>query len=125
MDSSDYHNLHHLLSDEGQAEQIIAHVEAMLGRRSSDHAEEKRGLVDRLEQSQRLLRLKSEMLSTLSFEVRTPLTTILILCDLLKRHKDNLSEEKRARFIDQIQAQAERLRRVVSQVSNMNDVAFD
>ncbi len=60
------------------------------------------GLRNALASSQELVELKSQIVTTLSHEYRTPLATILSSAELLERHWDNYSRERGRSHISRI-----------------------
>jgi len=119
MDASDRETLQKFVSDEAKARQLVTYVEGMLERQAERHEDEKRYLTDRLLRAENLARIKAELLATLNLEARTPLTTVIILCDVLRRHRERLSDQRHSEAIDQIQAQVERLGGLLNQLGGM------
>lgn len=60
--------------------------------------------------------LKSNIISVVSHDYRTPLTTILSSAELLQNYSDRLSQEKRQRHLQKIQSSVHHLTQLVSDV---------
>ncbi|MEO0563222.1 MAG: HAMP domain-containing sensor histidine kinase, partial [Chloroflexota bacterium] len=71
-----------------------------------------------------LSQLKSNFLSMVSHEFRTPLSVILTSTTILHSYQDRLSEEQRAKRLDMIEKQVERLKRMLDSVSSLNKAQF-
>jgi len=115
MNAHDRDVIHTLACDDAAGEQIINYIEAIMERKE----DEKRYLTDRLLRAENLVRIKSDLLSVLNLEARTPLTTVIILCDVLRRHRERLSNQRYDEVLDQIQAQVERLGELLNQLGGM------
>jgi PAS domain S-box-containing protein len=60
-------------------------------------------LKDALSQQKELNMLRSQFISMISHEFRTPLTTIMLSTDMLKRYSDNFSEDDKKKHYNRIQ----------------------
>ncbi|MCS6836350.1 MAG: hypothetical protein NZ750_10070 [Anaerolineae bacterium] len=118
MPSQNRDTLQSLLHQQADADHILQCVDNMMEQQTSH-------LMDRLLHAESLVRLQAELLTTLSLEACTPLTTIIILCDVLRRHRERLSQERCVAIIDQIQAQTERLGQILNQLNSVNSTAAD
>ena len=71
-----------------------------------------------LEQEKELTELKSRIISTISHEYRTPLTSILSSAELLEHYGDTFSEERKLKHLTRIQTSAKHMTDLV------NDLLF-
>lgn len=69
-----------------------------------------------LEQERQLCQHKDHFLSMISHEFRTPLSVIRSSNDILKKHYDRLSEEKRQQNFQRIQAKVQELDEMISDI---------
>jgi signal transduction histidine kinase len=60
-----------------------------------------------------LSELKARLMSTISHELRNPVTTILTSGYILEKYADNLSRERQQEHVIKIQEQAQRMRRIM------------
>lgn len=63
-----------------------------------------------------LARQKTNFVSQVSHELKTPLTSIRMYSELLKEHASGLTDEKRNRYLNVIREESERLTRLVDNV---------
>ena len=75
-------------------------------------------ILDAWEKAKELGELKSRIITTVSHEFRTPLTTILMSTELLKNYSDKLPAEKKLDYFQRIQTTVQHLTYLV------NDVLF-
>ena len=75
-------------------------------------------ILDAWEKAKELGELKSRIITTVSHEFRTPLTTILMSTELLKNYSDKLAPEKKLDYFQRIQTTVQHLTHLV------NDVLF-
>ncbi|NRV12718.1 K+-sensing histidine kinase KdpD [Clostridium beijerinckii] len=68
----------------------------------------KDGLKKAVNEEVKSQRMKTELISNVSHDLKTPLTSIITYTDLLK--KDNLTEEERKSYIDTIDKKSQRLK---------------
>ncbi len=71
-----------------------------------------------LDKERELSELKSRIITTISHEYRTPLTTILSCAEILENYEDKFSKEKKLTYLQRIQASTMHL------TSLVNDVMF-
>ena len=71
---------------------------------------------------QELDRKKSEFISIVSHDLRTPLTSIMGFADTLMRKNLNLSEEQKETFIGYIQEESRRLGRLISDFLDLSKI---
>ncbi|GAB4185085.1 MAG: hypothetical protein Fur006_23140 [Coleofasciculaceae cyanobacterium] len=69
-----------------------------------------------LEKEQELGELKSRVITTISHEFRTPLTTILGSAELVKNYSQNWSEEKKLKHFQRIEKSVEHMTKVLNDV---------
>ncbi|MEM8860972.1 MAG: tetratricopeptide repeat-containing sensor histidine kinase [Chloroflexota bacterium] len=69
-----------------------------------------------------LNRLKSQIVTTVSHEFRTPLTSIKVSVDLLNRYQERMSPEKREKIFGRINESIEYLEYMVQQVLNVDAI---
>ncbi len=103
------------LTEFKKAEEILQQFNADLERQVQQRTLE---LEQALEKEKELGELKSRIISTISHEYRTPLTTIQSSAELLERYYQKLSEEKRLTHLHRIQVSTKHLTDLV------NDVLF-
>lgn len=84
----------------------------------SDRKRYEKNLRQALEKERELSKLKSRIISTISHEYRTPLTTILSSAELLENYGEKLSQERKLVHLQRIQASTKHLTDLV------NDVLF-
>jgi signal transduction histidine kinase len=70
-------------------------------------------LADAAVAASRAQALRDAFIGVISHELRTPITTIYGLSKMLRQRRDSLSEEVRARAIEDVEAEADRLHRLV------------
>ncbi len=73
-------------------------------------------LLSELEKERELRALKSEFVSMVSHEFRTPLTTILSSSDFLKEYSGAISEEKRRKHFDRIRSSVRLMTQLMEEV---------
>ena len=98
-------------SREGDYATLRAHgadVDAIV-RRISDSAEE----------YVRSSRFKAELITNLSHDIKTPLTSIISYAQLLER--DDLTQEERAKYIEVLQRHSDRLQKLVEDLTEVSD----
>ncbi len=66
-------------------------------------------------------RLKTELITNVSHDLRTPLTSIITYTDLLK--KPNLSEEERSKYIDILDKKSARLKTLIEDLFDVSKMA--
>jgi PAS domain S-box-containing protein len=84
----------------------------------SDRKKFEENLRQALEKERELSELKSRIITTISHEYRTPLTTILSSAELLEHYGEKLTQEKKLLHLQRIQASSKHLTDLV------NDVLF-
>lgn len=94
-----------------QVEEVLARVEnhLTLRRMQVELQQAKAEALNALAQEQELNRLKSEFVSMISHDFRTPLTSIQGFAELLHYGGEALTEEVRARYFDKIDAAVEHM----------------
>jgi signal transduction histidine kinase len=75
-----------------------------------------------LEKEQKLNAFKSKIITTVSHEYRTPLTSILTAASTIKQHYHNLSEERKNRFLDIIEIKARHMSKLVDDMLLVNEI---
>ncbi|MEM9216484.1 MAG: hybrid sensor histidine kinase/response regulator [Cyanobacteria bacterium P01_F01_bin.150] len=78
-----------------------------------------------LEKATELNTFKSQIIATVSHEYRTPLATILTAASTLEQHYDQLSEEKRLRFLKMIQMKARHMTTLVNDMLAVHQFELD
>ena len=71
----------------------------------------KNGLENALHEELKSQKMKTELISNVSHDLKTPLTSIITYVDLLKQ--DNITEEERKKFIDTIDKKSQRLKYLI------------
>ncbi|MFD1927392.1 histidine kinase dimerization/phospho-acceptor domain-containing protein [Sporosarcina siberiensis] len=66
-------------------------------------------------------RLKTELITNVSHDLRTPLTSIITYTDLLKG--ENISAEERAKYVDIIDAKSQRLKTLIEDLFEVSKMA--
>lgn len=69
-----------------------------------------------LEKEREISKLKSDFINIASHEFRTPLTTILLSCDLLQNYGEQLSYEKKERHYNRIKSSVKHLNKILEDV---------
>lgn len=98
-----------------ELEAIAARLRAMAGtlaRRDAEHRRVTAGLVQ-------LDRLREDVLSAVSEQLRSPVSSILAYCDLLEQRGATLDDEQRE-FLQVVEQEARRLQAVVDQVVDLS-----
>jgi signal transduction histidine kinase len=101
-----------------QVEEVLARVEnhLTLRRVQLELQQAKTNALNALAQEQELNRLKSEFVSMISHDFRTPLTSIQAFAELLRFNSDDLSPELRDRYFEKIDAAVEHLLYLLNEV---------
>ncbi len=81
----------------------------------SDRKRYERALVESKERAEELAELRSMFLSTLSHDVRSPLTAIMTMVGILRRKMDEEDRE----MVDRIQRSTEKLRKILDSILRM------
>ncbi|MFC4353761.1 histidine kinase dimerization/phospho-acceptor domain-containing protein [Chryseomicrobium palamuruense] len=93
--------------------------------RLADHAKELNVIRDQLVMSQssqvKSERLKSELITNVSHDLRTPLTSIITYTDLLKN--PDLTEEQRAQYVDVLERKSARLKTLIEDLFDVSKMA--
>jgi K+-sensing histidine kinase KdpD len=74
----------------------------------------------KLSEAEKLKSVKSELISLLSHEGRSPLTSILMSADLLQRYNNGSSEAQRLRCLDRIRSSVEYLDKLLEDVLTLD-----
>lgn len=87
-----------------------------------------RGFKKAVDEEVKSQKMKTELISNVSHDLKTPLTSIITYVDLLK--DENLSEEKRLMYIDTLERKSERLRVLIEDLfevskANSGDVSLN
>ncbi|ARV62646.1 PAS domain-containing sensor histidine kinase [Nostocales cyanobacterium HT-58-2] len=69
-----------------------------------------------LEKEREISKLKSDFITIASHEFRTPLTTILLSCELLQNYGDQLPYDKKKRHFDKIKSSIKNLNQILEDV---------
>ena len=78
-----------------------------------------------LKKAKQLNQFKSKVITTVSHEYRTPLATILAASSTLERHHDQLSDDKRLRFLNMIQSKARYMTNLVDDMLAIHKLELD
>lgn len=93
--------------------------------RLAKHAKELNVIRDRLVMSQssqvKSERLKSELITNVSHDLRTPLTSIITYTDLLKN--PDLTDEQRAQYVDVLERKSARLKTLIEDLFDVSKMA--
>jgi PAS domain S-box-containing protein len=89
-------------------------------RRAETNRREAAVLQVELEHERTVRDMKTRFLSLLSHDFRTPMTVILSSTGLLRRYGDQLTPEKLARHLDKIDAQVNRMERMMTDIAFIN-----
>ncbi|MBW3587824.1 MAG: GAF domain-containing protein [Actinobacteria bacterium] len=106
---------------EDRGEPLIAGI-ASLASAAIDHAMKLEAEREAVEQLKELDRLKTEMVSTTSHELRSPLTSISGYAKTLLRSGANFSEEEQREFLGVIDQQAKQLSRLIDELLNVSRI---
>jgi len=82
-------------------------------------------LLRALEAEKQLNQLKSQIISVVSHEYRTPLTVILSSAEMLSRYRQKLSDAKQAKHLERIQSAVEHLTALVDDVLFINQAELN
>lgn len=101
-----------------QVEEVLVRVEHQLAlrRMRAELQQAKAEALKALEQEKELNRLKSEFVSMISHDFRTPLTSIQGFTELLRHNRQDLSPEIQSRYFGKIDAAVEHLLRLLNEV---------
>lgn len=93
--------------------------------RLTQHAKELNSIRDQLVSSQssqvKSERLKSELITNVSHDLRTPLTSIITYTDLLKN--PDLTQEQRAQYVDVLERKSARLKTLIEDLFDVSKMA--
>lgn len=105
-----------------QPKEVLARVKTQLTLQGLRRELEQKNvaLTAALEREKELNRLKSQFVSMVSHEFKTPLTTITLSCNLLERYSDRMSPEKRTEELQVIERTVDHLRELVEQVLTLS-----
>ncbi|NBD33206.1 MAG: PAS domain-containing protein [Cyanobacteria bacterium] len=78
-------------------------------------------LREALATEQEINHLKTNIITTISHEYRTPLSRILVAANLLQQHWQQLSTEKREEYLQQIFSAVDYLSHIVDNIVSLND----
>jgi len=65
---------------------------------------------------------RSDFVSVISHDLKTPLTGIKLFSDLLLSHDDDLDEEEKNRYLEIISAEVDRLSRMISNMAEFHNI---
>ena len=74
-----------------------------------------------LEKERELSKIRSQLISTISHEFRTPMTVIMTACDLLRKHYNRFSDEQKLTRIETILMQVNSLEQMLSELTLLYD----
>ena len=89
------------------------------------HAKLYKRAVETADELARLDELRRDFVSMVSHELRSPMTVVAGIADLLQKRKDQLSEENRKDLIDTLGREARRLTKLVSEVLDVESIDQD
>lgn len=78
----------------------------------------RKGLKKAVDEEVKSQRMKTELISNVSHDLKTPLTSIITYVDLLK--SENLSEEKRREYLDTLDRKSQRLQGLIEDLFEMS-----
>jgi|GEM_PF-2746490 len=104
-------------NSQNEPQYAIAMVEDISSRKQAEKEIEKA-----LAKERELNQLKTQFLTTASHEFRTPLTTIFGSSEFLEKYSHKLSEEKKAKHLNNIQKAANRMKQLIDDVLNVSRV---
>ncbi|MEM9821147.1 MAG: sensor histidine kinase [Bacteroidota bacterium] len=113
-------SLEEMLNVLDQTQEIIQYSKA-LEKKSQELEATTQQLKTANEQLKALDRLKADFITTVTHELRTPITSIKSLSKIMHDHQ-GLTEEKRADFLDIIVNESERIARLINQVLDLEKV---
>lgn len=79
-------------------------------------------LHEALERERELNKLKSRFISIASHEIRSPLASIQITVDLLKRYSERITEEKKLSYLERIEGEIQRMAEMLNDILLMSKV---
>lgn len=114
-----------LQSANAKLEQKVNERTALLQQANEQLMQKEAELRQALAQEQELSFLKSRIISTISHEYRTPLTTIGSSAQMLEKYRHKLNEEQQLKHLRRIQAAVSHLTALVSDVLFLNKAEFE
>ena len=87
-----------------------------------DHARRYREAVQTAEKLRELDQMRSDFVSMVSHELRSPMTVVAGIADILENRADRLSPDQSKELIDTLGREARRLRRLVSEVLDLEAI---
>ncbi len=114
-----------LQSANAQLEQKVNERAALLQQANEQLMQKEAELRQALAQEQELSFLKSRIISTISHEYRTPLTTIGSSAQMLEKYRHKLNEQQQLKHLGRIQAAVSHLTALVSDVLFLNKAEFE
>jgi len=104
---------------EGTIEEDLGVFEPLKGELSKVQ----RGFKKAVEEEIKSQRLKTDLITNVSHDLKTPLTAIITYINLLK--DDNISEEERASYIDTLDKKSQRLKRLIEDLFEVSKASSD
>lgn len=105
-----------------QPKEVLARIHTHLKIQSlqAELSQKNRELRRALEQEQELNRLKSQFVSMVSHEFKTPLTTITLSCNLLQRYGERMNEENRQEELGVIERTVDYMHELLENVLSLS-----
>ena len=110
-------NISALHDEDGHSIALIAVIKDITERKQTEQLREEHAQLElQLEKEKELVQFRSQLISIIAHEFRTPLTIILTSSTLLVDYEDKLTPEKRRKRIRNIVEQAERLGKMLDDI---------
>ncbi|MEQ8676043.1 MAG: PAS domain-containing sensor histidine kinase [Aggregatilineales bacterium] len=104
-----------ILDEHGEVDKVVFTIEDYTDRKRQQDA-----LTDAFEREKHLNKLKSNFISMVSHEFRTPLTVIMTSSEIIRRKLDELTQAQLETRLDKIAGQVQHLAKLLSEVTFIN-----
>lgn len=109
------------MAERGGTSEIIVKGKSPLARHAANLNQLREGVKQSMNEQAKSERLKTELITNVSHDLRTPLTSIITYTDLLKN--PNITEEERQQYIDVLDKKSARLKTLIEDLFEVSKMA--